>query len=383
MTTSPLDTSESLFKIADFLKDISIALDTAITQPVMAIETAARTVEKSWSASWLGYQANVYYEDFKRPPTGAHFSQEWGFKKNYSSDTTIGDWLELDPAYVENEIYRMAGSRDMKPIVRISEKSAKDFEDTKVQIISLIDAENVKAPDQYLKSLKNSVEKLALLSKAELVNSITPNRTIISRDNLAVGQGLRTPPHIKVLTDIAAIRQPQIMCKNLSDLAIKIGLYLSRKTRAQDKTDLMAGNVFIGHGSTTVWKELQSYLNGQLHLPCNDFNRTPLEGTADIPKLYELLDSVAVAFLVITAGDQQVSGKNKSRLNLIHEAGLFQGRLGFSKAIILFEEGCDDFHEVRGIAQIRFPRDNIKAAFGEVHQILEREKLITVHEESV
>lgn len=383
MQGQPLDSPEALFKIADFLKDISITLDTAITQPVLALEAAARTAEKAWSGSWLGYQANVYYEDLKRPPATAHFSQEWGFKKNYTNEITTGDWVEFDPAQVENEIYRMAGNRDIKPIIRISEKAASDFEASKAQIVSLVDAENVKAPDQYLESLKNSVEKLALLSKSELVNSITPNRTILSRDNLAVGQGLRTPPHIKVLTDMAAIRQPQIMCKNLSDVAIKIGLYLARKNRAQGKADLLAGNIFIGHGSTNTWKELQSYIQGHLNLPCSEFNRTPLEGATDIPKLYELLDSAALAFLVITTGDQQLSGKGKSRLNIAHEAGLFQGRIGFSKAIILLEEGCDDFHEIRGIAQIRFPKENIKAAFNEVRQVLEREKIIIAHDEFV
>ena len=30
----------------------------------------------------------------------------------------------------------------------------------------------------------------------------------------------------------------------------------------------------------------------------------------------------------------------KARMNVIHEVGLFQGRLGFERAIVLLEEGC-------------------------------------------
>ena len=50
-----------------------------------------------------------------------------------------------------------------------------------------------------------------------------------------------------------------------------------------------------------------------------------------------------MAFLVLTAEDEQTDGTLHARENVIHEAGLFQGRLGFEKAIILLEEGCQEF----------------------------------------
>ncbi len=63
-------------------------------------------------------------------------------------------------------------------------------------------------------------------------------------------------------------------------------------------------------------------------------------------------------------------------MNVVHEAGLFQGRLGFSRAIILLEEGCEEFSNIHGLGQIRFPKGNIKAVFEDVRQLLEREKII-------
>lgn len=89
-----------------------------------------------------------------------------------------------------------------------------------------------------------------------------------------------------------------------------------------------------------------------------------------------MLDAAAIAFLVMTAEDEQVDGRMHARMNVVHEAGLFQGRLGFTKAILLIEEGCDEFSNVDGLGQIRFPKENIKAAFDEVRKVLEREGLI-------
>ena len=63
-------------------------------------------------------------------------------------------------------------------------------------------------------------------------------------------------------------------------------------------------------------------------------------------------------------------------MNVVHEAGLFQGRLGFEKAIILLEDGCEEFSNINGLGQIRFPKENITAAFEEIRRVLERENLI-------
>jgi predicted nucleotide-binding protein len=65
-----------------------------------------------------------------------------------------------------------------------------------------------------------------------------------------------------------------------------------------------------------------------------------------------------------------------ARLNVIHEAGLFQGRLGFAKAIVMLEDGCTEFSNIAGLGQIRFPAGNISAKFEEVRRVLEREGLI-------
>ena len=125
-----------------------------------------------------------------------------------------------------------------------------------------------------------------------------------------------------------------------------------------------------------MWKDLKDFVQDRLKLPWDEFNRVPVAGITNIARLSEMLDAAVVAFLVMTAEDETAEGTLRARMNVVHEAGLFQGRLGFTRAIILLEDGCEGFSNIDGLGQIRFPKGNIKAAFEEIRQVLEREDII-------
>jgi predicted nucleotide-binding protein len=95
-----------------------------------------------------------------------------------------------------------------------------------------------------------------------------------------------------------------------------------------------------------------------------------------------MLDNAAFAFLVLTAEDERADGHKQARQNVVHEAGLFQGRHGFKKAIILLEDGCDEFSNATGLGQIRFAAGNIAAKFEEIRRVLERERIIPASKRS-
>jgi predicted nucleotide-binding protein len=76
---------------------------------------------------------------------------------------------------------------------------------------------------------------------------------------------------------------------------------------------------------------------------------------------------------VFTAEDAHSDETLHARENVIHEAGLFQGRLGWRRAIVLLEDGCDEFTNIVGLGQIRFQKENIASCFEEVRRVLERE----------
>jgi predicted nucleotide-binding protein len=90
-----------------------------------------------------------------------------------------------------------------------------------------------------------------------------------------------------------------------------------------------------------------------------------------------MLNDASFALLVMTAEDEHADNSVHARENVIHEVGLFQGRLGFRKAIVLLEEGCQEFSNIHGLVQIRFSKGNIMSASEDVRRVLEREGLLS------
>lgn len=134
--------------------------------------------------------------------------------------------------------------------------------------------------------------------------------------------------------------------------------------------------IFIGHGRSSMWRELKDFLNDRLGLPWDEFNREAVAGITTFERISEMLDSASFAFLIMTAEDQHSDSSTHARQNVVHEVGLFQGRLGPTKAIILLEEGCSEFSNIVGLSQIRFPKGHISAVFEEIRRVLEREGVI-------
>lgn len=108
----------------------------------------------------------------------------------------------------------------------------------------------------------------------------------------------------------------------------------------------------------------------------DEFNREAVAGITTFGRISDMLDSASFAFLVMTAEDQHSDTTTHARQNVVHEVGLFQGRLGPRKAIILLEEGCNEFSNIVGLSQIRFPNGQISAVFEEIRRVLEREGVI-------
>jgi predicted nucleotide-binding protein len=89
-----------------------------------------------------------------------------------------------------------------------------------------------------------------------------------------------------------------------------------------------------------------------------------------------MLETNDFALIVMTGEDETKEGGLRARENVVHEAGLFQGKIGFKKAIVLLEETCAPFSNIDGLIQLRFPGGKIMAVSEEIRRTLEREGLI-------
>lgn len=182
--------------------------------------------------------------------------------------------------------------------------------------------------------------------------------------------GHRWESRIVIISDRAAVSD------TLAGMAADYERRTAKAAEAEGQGVTRGNKVFIGHGRSRSWTELRDFLRDRLKLDWVEFNREPIAGISTKERLEEMLSQSVFAFLVMTAEDEHNDGSRHARENVIHEAGLFQGKLGFKRAIILLEEGCTEFANIQGLGQIRFPSNNVQAAFEEIRRVLEREKLI-------
>lgn len=155
----------------------------------------------------------------------------------------------------------------------------------------------------------------------------------------------------------------------LSDEIESVKSKLRKSTKGQ-------GKIFIGHGRNKIWARLQVFLQDELRLQTLSFESESRTGESIVNILSEILDNASFAILVMTAEDETGSGRLRARQNVVHESGLFQGRLGFQKVVILKEDTTEEFSNIAGLQYIPFTGDNIEQTFYELQKYLKKHGLL-------
>lgn len=365
---------EELIAMADAMDELfERARQPDVQEPLERLENAANEVGKSFSGSWLGYHANVYYKELQPPPPEAYFSLRHGLRPRVRSQTT-GEWMRFDPDRVEAAIYARASDPDLTPAERLRGEAVREFDTWKLNVLSLIHSAG--SSDAFLARIASDVDEVRILYSPEVIAAMRPSGQLVSLDTVASGQGPWTPPHATVLARVQSVWHAVGAVSRLGELARHAGSHLERLQRQPRRSQPLGTHVFIGHGGSPDWRELKDFLQDRLHLTVDEFNRVPVAGVPNTERLKEMMDAAAIAFLVLTGEDEQADGQLHARMNVIHEVGLFQGRLGFRRAIVILEKGCEAFSNIDGLGQIRFAKANIKGAFEEIRAVLEREGLV-------
>lgn len=245
-------------------------------------------------------------------------------------------------------------------------------------------AEKIRLVDTYLNE-RNTIpffagqaaDKLGLqLSDIDTILTLYRQHDVISRRRVWIcpvdGQEIDFISEELLHCDLCDKNYEESSCQ-------QIALYTPGASTNSDtlgEMDMSKTNVFIGHGRSPLWREVKDFVQERLKLPYDEFNRESTAGISTTERLSQMLDNAAFALLIMTGEDEAADGKKQARMNVIHEAGLFQGRLGFKKAIILLEAGCEDFSNIHGLVHIPFPKGNIAAAYEEIRRVLEREGVL-------
>lgn len=148
------------------------------------------------------------------------------------------------------------------------------------------------------------------------------------------------------------------------------------QTVEHEKITHLAPCVFIGHGRSKLWARLKIFLEDELNLATVTYESESRLGESIIPVLEKMLDQGSFAVFVLTAEDETIEGSKRARQNVIHEVGLFQGRLGFKKVVLLKQDGLEEFTNLDGQQYIGFAGDHIEQSFWELHRFLRKEGLL-------
>ena len=372
---------------------------------------ALESVEKSWSGSWRSSESNYYNKNFE--PTSEVYEEKTESKNQYGPyglhyGQPSAEWRKYSASEVERHINEKTGDPSTDRFSEEGRNAKIAFNKARSSVLSFLyenfDTDNdkvlqdwiatVEALDSfseidYVESQKPPIEKAAEKPRAtkdslNLFKSKKQHQSVfaalstgarMSRPS-SVKEDIETPPHVTLLAKILVLKHPFESCNALYVKILELGKHLQNIERTLFNEGEFGTRVFIGHGRSQCWRDLKEFLSVRLKLACDDFNRVPTAGLTIPERLKEMLDQASIAFLVMTAEDEQLDGKLHPRMNVIHEVGLFQGKLGLKKAIVLLEDGCEKFSNIHGLVEIRFPKGNIRATFEEIREVMEREGVL-------
>lgn len=141
----------------------------------------------------------------------------------------------------------------------------------------------------------------------------------------------------------------------------------------QAERDKSPGTVFVGHGRNPQWQELRHHLEDKHGWKVEAYEIGSRAAFNIVQSLKSMMEKSQAAILVMTGEDKMSDGSLRARQDVIHEIGLFQGKLGFERAVVLREENAESFSNLAGVDEIRFPVGRIKESISDILAFLRRE----------
>lgn len=143
----------------------------------------------------------------------------------------------------------------------------------------------------------------------------------------------------------------------------EIAHHFVARREAERRGEAMPRGVFVAHGGNPQWRAVKAFVEESVQLPVYSFESGVWSGTQVTDALDDLLARCGFAVCVLTAEDLSPDGEWRARQNVVHEVGLFQGRYGFDRVILLVEEGIRAVPRTAEPFTVSFPRNRIDTAF--------------------
>jgi hypothetical protein len=156
------------------------------------LRDATRNVGDSSSGSWIGWHSRMYYGDYEEPSVAESWDPEWGGIHGFSER-----WRERAQAEVQQAIEHRAGTT-LGELAAVADRVREACQPLQQEVLTVL------SPVCDLAGLAKEGEQLAKLEDiewivppAKFVRAIAPGQ-MMSRDTVAIGQGLQAPLHLNV-----------------------------------------------------------------------------------------------------------------------------------------------------------------------------------------
>lgn len=207
----------------------------------------------------------------------------------------------------------------------------------------------VSANPKFFASVIHYVRRLKDLTTG-LDDQLTPEELTIIADRIedfwgkwrpSGGASLYIPPRETADTD-STVHHIRTLIDQITSLDAEDFAALSRSAgaaladHANVSPQAVTPCIFIGHGRSKLWARVKVFLEDENALATVAYESESRTGKAIVSVLEKMLRQATFAVIVLTAEDGTADGRARARQNVVHEAGLFQGRLGFSRSFFCF-----------------------------------------------
>jgi hypothetical protein len=128
--------------------------DRFIEENARVLRANLREIDGTHSKSWLGYQAYVYYRDFRSPVAGDHFSIEWGLMRSSQN------WVEYPPEAVEMVAMTGVDPQFNEKLEAISKRAEETFAEAHDTILTISDILLDQESTSTLARLRDEIKKI-------------------------------------------------------------------------------------------------------------------------------------------------------------------------------------------------------------------------------
>jgi hypothetical protein len=135
---------------------------------------------------------------------------------------------------------------------------------------------------------------------------------------------------------------------------------IERNKSIREKT---GKKIFISHGHSAEWLKVQVFLEKKMFLGTIELAQQANKGRTIIKKLDDASSLCCYAIIVMSGDDFKLRKNPRTRENVMHEIGFFQGRYGLKNVCIIFEEGTSIPTNLSGIIYLPYKSGNIQKVF--------------------